>query len=105
MSTTDVNNIKERVKVNLEKTPEFSIPFVTETFSLKQLQNLKTDKTRLHGLSAKYQKFSAQVISKPLTAIFNLSIQSSSYPNALIKAKVTPIFEKGSKADQSLSCQ
>ena len=38
VSTTDVNNIKERVKVNLEKAPEFSIPFVIETFSLKQLQ-------------------------------------------------------------------
>ena len=101
VSTTDVNNIKERVKVNLEKAPGFSIiPFVTETFSLKQLQSLKTDKiTRLHGLSAKYPKLSAQVISKPLTAILNLSIQSSSYPNALIKAKVTPIFKKGSKAE------
>ena len=111
VSTTNVNNIKERVKVNLEKAPEFSIPFVTETFSLKQLQSLKTDKTtRLHGLSAKYPKLSAQVISKPLTAILNLSIQSSSYPNALIKAKVTPIFKKEAKQmsiiiDQSLSCQ
>ena len=42
----DVNNIKELVKVNLEKAPEFSIPFVTETFILKQLQSLKTDKTK-----------------------------------------------------------
>ena len=41
VSTTDVNNIKERAKVNLEKAPEFSIPFVTETFILKQLQSLK----------------------------------------------------------------
>ena len=31
VSTTDVNNIKKRAKVNLEKAPEFSIPFVTET--------------------------------------------------------------------------
>ena len=100
VSTTDVNNIKERVKVNLEKAPEFSIPFVTEIFSLKQLQSLKTDKTtKLHGLSAKYPKLSAQVISKPLTAILNLSIQSSSYPNALIKPKGTPILKEGSKTD------
>ena len=100
VSTTDVNNIKERVKVNLEKAPEFSIPFVTKTFSLKQLQSLKTDKTtKLHGLNAKYPKLSAQVISKPLTAILNLSIQSSLYPNALIKPKGTPILKKGSKAD------
>ena len=70
------------------------------TENLKQKKIIKTDKTtRLDGLSAKYLKLSAQVISKPLTAILNLSIQSSSCPNALIKAKVTPIFKKGSKAD------
>ena len=87
VSTTDVNNIKEPVKVNLEKAPEFSIPFVTKTFSLKQLQSLKVDMTTiLHGLSAKYPKPSAQIFSKPYTAILNLNIKSSSYPNALIKA-------------------
>ena len=70
------------------------------TENLKQKKIIKTNKTtRLDGLSAKYLKLSAQVISKPLTAILNLSIQSSSCPNALIKAKVTPIFKKGSKAD------
>ena len=70
------------------------------TENLKQTKIINTDKTtRLDGLSAKYLKLSAQVISKPLTAILNISIQSSSCPNALIKAKVTPIFKKGSKAD------
>ena len=70
------------------------------TENLKQKKIIKTDKiTRLDGLSDKYLKLSAQIISKPLTAILNLSIQSSSCPNALIKAKVTPIFKKGSKAN------
>ena len=70
------------------------------TENLKQTKIINTDKTtRLDGLSAKYLKLSAQVFSKPLTAILNISIQSSSCPNALIKAKVTPIFKKGSKAD------
>ena len=70
------------------------------TENLKQKKIIKTDKTtRLDGLSAKNLKLSAQVISKPLTAILNLSIQSSSCSNDLIKAKVTPIFKKGSKAD------
>ena len=70
------------------------------TENLKQKKIIKTDKTtRLDGLSVKYLKLSAQVISKPLTAILNLSIQSSSSPYALIKAEVTPIFKKRSKAD------
>ena len=44
---------------------------------------------------------SAQVISKPLTSILNLStcIQNSSYSDALKKAKVTPVFKKGCKSD------
>ena len=96
----DITSIKNQVKMKLEKTSDFSIPLATESFILKQLQSLKTDKaTGLDGLSAKYLKLSAQVIAKPLTAILNQSIQSSSYPNALKKAKVTPIFKKGSKAD------
>ena len=96
----DLTSIKNHVKMKLEKTSDFSIPLATESFILKQLQGLKADKaTGLDGLSAKYLKLSAQVIAKPLTAILNLSIQSSSYPNALKKAKVTPIFKKGSKAD------
>ena len=96
----DLTSIKNHVKMKLEKTSDFSIPLATESFILKQLQSLKTDEaTGLDGLSAKYLKLSAQVIAKPLTAILNQSIQSSSYPNALKKAKVTPIFKKGSKAD------
>ena len=80
------------------------------TENLKQKKIIKTDKTtKLDGLSAKYLKLSAQVISKHLTAILNLSLQSSSCPNALIKAKVTPIFQKAKQMstniDQSLSCQ
>ena len=96
----DLNTINDHVKEKLENTPEFSIPLVTEAFIFKQLQNLKTDKaTGTDGLSAKYLKLSAQIISKPLAAILNLSIQTGSYPDALKKAKVTPVFKKGNKAD------
>ena len=96
----DLNTINDHVKAKLEKNTEFSIPFVTEAFILKQLQHLKTDKaTGIDGLSAKYLKLSAQIISKPLAAILNLSIQTGSYPDSLKKAKVTPIFKKGNKAD------
>ena len=96
----DLNTINDHVKAKLEKNTEFSIPFVTEAFILKQLQHLKTYKaTGIDGLSAKYLKLSAQIISKPLAAILNLSIQTGSYPDSIKKAKVTPIFKKGNKAD------
>ena len=107
---SDLNNIKDRVKVKLARSPEFSISMVTESFILKDLQNLKINKaTGTDGINAKYLKVSAPVNSKHLAAILNLSIQSNSYPGALKKAKVTPIFKKGKKrtsinTDLSLSC-
>ena len=36
---------------------------------------------------------------KPLTKILNLSIQNGSFPDCLKKAKVTPIYKRGSKTD------
>ena len=102
----DLNTINDHVKEKLENTSEFSIPFVTEAFILKQLLTVKTDKaTGIDGLSANCLKLSAQINSKPLAAILNLSIQAGSYPDALNKAMVTPIFEKGNKADiNNYSC-
>ena len=72
---------------------------VTESFIQQQLQNLKVTKaTGLDDISAKYLKMSAPIICKPLTNILNLSIKTNSYPDMLKKAKVSPIFKKGSRA-------
>ena len=96
----DTQNLSAHLQNKLLNTEEFTISPVHESFVLKELQNLKVNKASgVDDLSAKYLKISAQVISKPLTSILNLSIQNSSYPDALKKAKVTPVFKKGCKSD------
>ena len=37
----DLNDIKNNLKPKLENSPEFSVSFVTESFILKECQNLK----------------------------------------------------------------
>ena len=96
----DLNNIKNHLKPKLENSPEFSISFVTESFILKELQNLNVTKaTGIDDIGAKYLKLSAPVIAKHLATILNVSIKCNSYPDILKKAKVTPVFKKGSLAD------
>ena len=57
----DLNNIKDSVKVKLESNPEFSISMVTESFILKELQNLIINKaTGIDGISVTYLKFLPQ---------------------------------------------
>ena len=98
--TTDTNNIREHYNQTLQNASEFCISVVTEFFIQQQLQNLKVTKaTGLDDISAKYLKLSAPIICKPLTKILNLSIKTNSYPDMLKKAKVSPIFKKGSRAD------
>ena len=90
-STKIHNFVHERVPYDTE----FSLPSVNTSFIQKQLQNLKVNEaTGIDELSAKFLKLSASVISQPLATILNLSIQNGTYPDALKKAKVTPIFKK-----------
>ena len=98
--TTDTNNIREHYNKILQNDSKFCISVVTESFIQQQFQNLKVTKaTGLDDISAKYLKMSAPIICKPLTKILNLSIKTNSYPDMLKKAKVSPIFKKGSRAD------
>ena len=60
------------------------------------------DEKKSHGydnLSARLLKEAAGYIHKPLTYIFNLSLETGHFPEALKVAKVTPIYKKGPKSD------
>ena len=96
----DIGNIRRHYSQNLKDASEFCIAEVAESFILKQLQNLQVNKaTGLGGISAKFLKMSAPIICKPLTHVLNLSIKSNSYPDMLKRAKVSPSFKRGRKAD------
>ena len=46
-------------------------------------------------------KDGAEILAKPLSEIYNLSITSRAFPNACKVAKLKPIFKKGKKTDPS----
>ena len=92
--------LKDYVNQKVPIESEFSISLVDEFFIQNQLQNLNVNKaTGIDNISAKYLKIAAPAITKPLTKILNLSIQNGTFPDSLKKAKVTPIYKRGSKTD------
>ena len=73
---------------------------VTEKEVLDYLCTLDIKKS--HGydnLSARLLRDAACFVCKPLTYVFNLSLETGIYPQALKIAKVTPIYKKGPKSD------
>ena len=60
---------------------------------IKSLKN--TNSTGYDDFSTKFVKLSAPLIAKDLAKIFNLAINTGTYPDNLKIAKVIPIFKKG----------
>ena len=64
----------------------------------KLLNKLNVAKATGHdGLSARFLKDGASIISSPLTYVINLSLECSQVPNAFKTAKVLPLFKKGDR--------
>ena len=66
---------------------------------LRVIKTLKNSNSLGHdNLPTKFIKLSAAQIAPALEKIFNLSMKSGTYPDALKVAKVIPIFKKGSQS-------
>ena len=55
----------------------------------------------LDKVSARLLKDAAEVVAPSITSLFNISIQTGTYPSTWKLAKVTPLFKKGSRQDPS----
>ena len=76
----------------------FFLSPVSRHYILKQLNSLKKGKsTGLDGLSPRFLRDGACVLSEPITHLVNLSITSEAVPSGFKDARVKPIFKKGSK--------
>ena len=82
--------------------PEFHFDFkpITEDFVFIQLNSLKTNKAiGLDNISARLIKDASVVICKPLTCLYNRSLNSAVFPNIWKMGKVTALFKSGSRLD------
>ena len=81
---------------------KLEIPLLTVTDVYYALKHLKQSGTRdLDGLDTKILKLAAPLITDTLTYIYNLCITKNTFPCALKKAKVIPIYKSGNSTNPS----
>ena len=91
---TNIPNIEMK---NLT-TPEIKSFVITEADVLKELRNLKPNKSPgIDGMHPNVLKELAEELAKPITVLFQKSAEESELPAHWLQALVTPIFKKGSK--------
>ena len=105
----EFNNVSERLKthsscnldVNAMKTlpsnvKDFKFMEISDEFVKEELRNIDCKKAvGLDGLHPKLLKIGADLISEPLTFLFNRSLQTSDIPLDFITARISPIHKGG----------
>ena len=86
-------------KIELPDNP-FGFSHVHESQIMNILAKFYTNKAAgIDGLSDTFLKDGAKILSKPITALINLSISVSAFPESCKVAKLKPLFKKGSKLE------
>ena len=92
----DLTNIMPKVGTNLQ------LCNISPDYVEKQLKNLPTRKAvGLDKLPNKLLKEAAAQISHPLTFIFNMSLQTGTFPSEWKKARVIPVFKSGDRTTKT----
>ena len=87
----------KKPKPNIEK---FELLCITEDITNKLLRWFDVSRAPgMDGISSKFLKDGAEVLTKPICDIINLSIKLSTFPDKCKIAKLTPLFKKGLKTD------
>ena len=80
--------------------PSFTLMPVSRHFVFQQLNSFDPRKsTGLDDVSPRFLKDGAVVLATPICHIINMSILTETVPSQFKKAKVVPIFKKGSRLD------
>ena len=87
---------------NLAIPEVFHIESSSEEKVFKIMEKIGISKAAgIDKLSGRFLKDGAEILSKPISEICNLSISHGIIPNAYKVAKLRPIFKKGKKVDPS----
>ena len=79
---------------------KFKISPVSTAFINRELRNLDASKaTGLDRIGPRFLNDGAEALTNIISHLVNLSITSKTVPNCTKRAKVTPIFKKGSKLE------
>ena len=80
----------------------FSFQLISESFVRDAIKRLKPNKAiGLDKISARLLKDSGHTIVPSLTSLFNLSLQTETFPSVWKNARVIPLYKKGDKQDPS----
>ena len=80
----------------------FSFQLISESFVRDAIKRLKPNKAiGLDKISARLLKVSGHTIVPSLTSLFNLSLQTGTFPSVWKNARVIPLYKKGDKQDPS----
>ena len=80
---------------------ELTFKQVTTDFVQKQINSISVKKaTGVDNISSELLRITQPVLTRPLTALINMSMKKSTFPNALKKAQVVPIHTKNSILDK-----
>ena len=96
----DFKHIKEFVDSKIPTNESFSIPNINNAFVLNFLKSLNVTKaTGLDCIGPRILKIAHEILSPSISYIINKSLTSGSFPQPWKEAKISPIFENGSKDD------
>ena len=80
----------------------FVLTSINEDFIFKELCKLNSSKgTCSDNIPARFIKDAASVLTKPITHIVNLSIQTGIVPHPLKNARVVPLFKQNKRSNVS----
>ena len=92
----DINEMGTLIDVK----SRFEFSEISVDYVLKELQSIDCSKSiGIDGMHPKLLKIASEIIAKPLTAIFNKSLNSSDIPIELMTSKITPIHKGSSKTE------
>ena len=78
-----------------------SVPIITDYDTTKVIATLKNKKGHIDEIPVAIIKENKDLFSKPLTLLFNQSVNTGTFPDNLKLGKIIPIYKSGSKTDVS----
>ena len=78
----------------------FTLKKITQESVLNLLVKINPNKAvGIDNLGGRFLRDGAKILAKPITQLFNLSIEKSKFPDKCKIAKLKPLFKKGSKQE------